>query len=531
MVAQLILSVWREVGRHLDLPELMERLFPRLSQELPLSALLVRHVDLAAGCVETLASGLPFGSTETPRARADVAPDRLESLLGWCRAATPAHGRGAADEAGISLLLPDHLPPGEVALVPLPPDDRDERSPAGALVAVVPERARLTVAHRQLLASLGEPFTAALANDCRIRELRVLREAVEAENRALLTRLGRPRVGDVVVGAEAGLKAVLDRVELVARSDAPVLILGETGTGKEVIARAIHSRSSRSSGPLIRVNCGAIPPELVDSELFGHERGSFTGATATRKGWFERADGGTLFLDEIGELPLAAQVRLLRILQDGTFERVGGQNQLTVHVRLVAATHRDLLAMVGEGRFREDLWYRICVFPVHLPPLRERPQDIPELATHFALRAARRLGLAAALPTPRDLALLVAYSWPGNVRELMSVIERAAILGEGRQLELGKALGSPTAAVPPSPIQVSDLGPPTIVAPSGLGAPPVADQTLDGAMVRHIEAALTASLGRIEGPFGAARRLRINPHTLRARMRKLGIDWKGYRQA
>jgi transcriptional regulator with GAF, ATPase, and Fis domain len=530
VVAQLILSVWREVGRHLDLPELMERLFPRLSQELPLSALLVRHVDLAAGCVETLASGIPVGAIDTPRARADLASDHLQSVLRWCRAATATYGRAAADAAGVSLLAPDNLPPGEVVLLPLPPDDRDEHSPAGALVGLIPERARLTASHRQLLESLAEPFTAALANDCRIRELRVLREAVEAENRALLTRLGRPRVGDVVVGAEAGLKAVLERVELVARSDAPVLILGETGTGKEVIARAIHSRSARSSGPLIRVNCGAIPPELVDSELFGHERGSFTGATATRKGWFERADGGTLFLDEIGELPLAAQVRLLRILQDGTFERVGGQNQLTAHVRLVAATHRDLLAMVGEGRFREDLWYRICVFPIHLPPLRERTHDIPELATHFALRAARRLGLAAALPTPSDLALLTAYPWPGNVRELMSVIERAAILGEGRQLELAKALGGPTAAVPPSARQAPEIEALSAVAPGRPQIAAPADQTLEGAMVRHIEAALTASLGRIEGPFGAARRLQINPHTLRARMRRLGIDWKRYRQ-
>ena len=287
----------------------------------------------------------------------------------------------------------------------------------------------------------------------------------------------------------------------------------------------------RSAGPLIRVNCGAIPAELVDSELFGHERGSFTGATATRKGWFERADGGTLFLDEIGELPLAAQVRLLRILQDGTFERVGGQSLLTVHVRLVAATHRDLLAMVGEGRFREDLWYRICVFPIHLPPLRERPEDIPELATHFALKAARRLGLPTVLPTPRDLALLSAYSWPGNVRELTSVIERAAILGEGTQLEVAKALGGPGAVPPPVPLPtVAGAASALVPETRRLSSPEVpAEHTLDAAMVRHIEAALTASLGRIEGPFGAARRLAINPHTLRARMRRLGIDWRRYR--
>ncbi len=169
----------------------------------------------------------------------------------------------------------------------------------------------------------------------------------------------------------------MERANLVSRADIPVLILGETGSGKEVVARAIHKQSGRSSGPFLRVNCGAIPPELVDSELFGHEAGSFTGATGLRKGWFERADKGTLFLDECGELPLAAQVRLLRILQDGTFERVGGEKQLQVDVRVVAATHRNLQAMVGEGTFREDLWYRLAVFPIKLPPLRDRPEDIP----------------------------------------------------------------------------------------------------------------------------------------------------------
>ena len=188
----------------------------------------------------------------------------------------------------------------------------------------------------------------------------------------------------------------MERVDLVAQSDVPVLILGETGSGKEVVARAIHKGSRRQPGPFLRVNCGAIPPELIDSELFGHERGSFTGAVATRKGWFERADGGTLFLDEVGELPPAAQVRLLRILQDGSFERVGGQRPLHVDVRIVAATHRDLHAMVADGRFREDLWYRIAVFLVRIPPLRERIEDIPALAAAFRPASRSAAGYAAA---------------------------------------------------------------------------------------------------------------------------------------
>jgi hydrogenase-4 transcriptional activator len=311
---------------------------------------------------------------------------------------------------------------------------------------------------------------------------------------------------------------VLHGVEQVARSNAPVLILGETGSGKEVIARAIHARSARSTGPFLRVNCGAIPPELADSELFGHERGSFTGAAGQRKGWFERADGGTLFLDEIGELTPAVQVRLLRVLQDGSFERVGGQQSLRVDVRLVAATHRDLHAMVGDGRFRADLWYRINVFPLRLPALRERPEDIPSMATHFALRAAERLGLTPRLPAPADMDRLIRYDWPGNVRELAAVIERAAILGEGRRLEIERALGVGVSARPAAPSTILD---------DANGPEPIA--TLDAAMKAHIERTLALTFGRLEGPFGAARRLAIHPDTLRARMRKLGIDWRRYR--
>jgi len=349
-----------------------------------------------------------------------------------------------------------------------------------------------------------------------------LREAAEAEKQSLLTRLGREKLGDPIVGAGSGLRAVMERVELVARSDVPVLIFGETGAGKELVARAIHTRSRRAAGPFIRVNCGAIPPELIDSQLFGHERGAFTGAVETRKGWFERAHAGTLLLDEIGELPSAAQVRLLRIAQDGWLERVGAHQPINVDVRIVAATHRDLAAMVAEGRFREDLWYRIAVFPIVLPPLRERREDIPELARHFAQRAARRFGLYPAMPVAQDLELLAAYAWPGNVRELATVIDRAAILGDGKRLEVAKALGVYT--IPP-------VAPPEGDRPKSAAIPPPEIVPLEHVVRRHIEAALAATRGRIEGPFGAAVLLAVNPHTLRARMRKLRIDWKRFRTA
>jgi hydrogenase-4 transcriptional activator len=315
-------------------------------------------------------------------------------------------------------------------------------------------------------------------------------------------------VDQAVVGADAGLREVMREVEQVAPTDAPVLLLGETGSGKEVVARSIHRRSTRADGPILRVNCGAIAPELIDSELFGHERGSFTGAAAQRRGWFERADGGTLFLDEIGELPAAAQVRLLRVLQDGTFERVGGQEELHTNVRVIAATHRDLGELVRVGKFREDLWYRIHVFAIRLPALRERRGDIPALAAYFAGLAGRRLGSEQLTASESDVALLQAYDWPGNVRELAAVIDRAAILGGGIRLELRRALG------------IGAIAPPDQAA---------SFQTLDEAMRDHIERALLRSRGKIEGAAGAAKLLGLHANTLRSRMEKLGVQWERFR--
>ncbi len=320
-----------------------------------------------------------------------------------------------------------------------------------------------------------------------------------------------------MIGADTGLAAVMARARMVSRSNAPVLVFGETGTGKEIVARAIHEHSSFRSGPFHRVNCGAIPSELIDSELFGHEPGAFTGAVARRKGWFEQADGGTLFLDEVGELAPAAQVRLLRVVQDGEVVRVGGERPIRVRVRIVAATHRDLPAMVESQAFREDLYYRLAVFPIVIPPLRDRPNDIRAFAEYFAERAAGRFGLRPVAVSLQDVEMLAAYRWPGNVREMAAVMDRAVLVGQGRTLEVSAALGQTPRTAAPSPASDAEARRSGAIEP------------LDVVMRRHIEAALEAAHGRVEGPLGAARLLRINPHTLRARMRKLKIDWRRFR--
>ncbi len=539
---QVLLGVWQEACRHIEIGESTANIAAMLIRHWPIERILVRRIDGQRSALETVGIG-PAAERLPTDARSECSPAELESLLKWCREGQVVRGRGAKSPGG-DLPLDKILPGGyrgDALLGPL----GDPTGHCGVLIFIAPEDRAFQPKHVELAQLLLEPFSVALDNDLRLREIAALREAAEADNRSLLHKLGRKSLGETIVGAEAGLNAVMQRVELVARSDAPVLIFGETGTGKELVARAIHNRSARSQGPFDRVNCGAIPPELIDTQLFGHERGAFTGAVGGRRGWFERADGGTLFLDEIGELPPAAQVRMLRILQDGWMERVGAEKPINVNVRIVAATHRDLARMVAEGSFREDLWYRIAVFPIVLPPLRERREDIAKLAVHFAGRAATRFGLAPASPTPEDLALLADYAWPGNVRELAAVIDRAAILGDGKRLEVATALGVGAAsnwnggstAAPMAGWGGSSTATPT----DSLGAPadsPTAPaehspappiEPLETSIRRHIEAALSAAGGQIEGRRGAAAMLRINPHTLRARMRKLGIQWSRFR--
>lgn len=517
---QLLVDVWRTASRSAPLADTLPRLAALLSRVVPADYIAVRHLDAPGRRLETVAASAIRPCTLPAFTRDALNDADFQAFTEWCRSGGATLASNASVPSLVRLVAPTGPKAGADLLVaPLRAGD----VALGAFVIVARAGGGISSAHVALADELVAPLAAALENDLRLKEFSRLREALEADKRALLQRLERQDLADTIVGRESGLQHVMDRVEQVAPTDAPVLLLGETGTGKEVVARAIHAKSRRAGAPIVRVNCGAIPAGLIDSELFGHEKGSFTGAVAMRKGWFERADGGTLFLDEIAELPLDAQVRLLRIVQDGTFERVGGQRSQSVDVRVVAATHRNLREMVARGTFREDLWYRIGVFPIEIPPLRARREDIPALAAHFALRAGMRMGGAPLSLGPDDVDLLVGYPWPGNVRELAAVIERAAILGDGRYLRLAAALGGGGAA----PVRQTGV--------SGAGAPPRVDierasvVTLNEAITAHIERALSATAGRIEGPRGAAALLRINPHTLRARMRKLRIDWTRFR--
>jgi PAS domain S-box-containing protein len=317
-----------------------------------------------------------------------------------------------------------------------------------------------------------------------------------------------------MLGQSAAMKELFTALKRVAATDATVLVLGETGTGKELIARSLHEASARKEKPLVRVNCAAIPGTLMESEFFGHERGAFTGATAKREGRFALADGGTIFLDEVGELPLDLQAKLLRVLQEGEFEPLGSTRTRKVNVRVVAATNRDLGDMVRDGKFREDLFYRLNVFPLRVPPLRERGADIALLAGAFVERFARRMGRRIEPLHPDDVARLREYSWPGNARELQNVIERAIILSPGSRLELHRAMPAGSVA-PPPPAAEADS--PRILSAAEM-------ESLERA---NIQRALDACGGKISGEGGAAQRLGLAPSTLSSRMKALGIQRKG----
>ena len=367
----------------------------------------------------------------------------------------------------------------------------------------------------------GRPLYTVIFRD--VDERRAVASALaelERQNEYLKEEIRSLHPFDEIVGRSPALREVLRRVELVAGTDASVLITGETGTGKELVARAIHSHGARRARPLVKVNCAALPTGLVESELFGHEKGAFTGATERRLGRFELADGGTIFLDEVGEVPADVQVKLLRVLQERELERVGGSRTIGVDVRVIAATNRDLSRAVADGSFRQDLYYRLNVFPVHVPSLRERNEDVPLLVHFFVSRFAAKIGRRIERVAEDTLERLAAYAWPGNVRELENVVERAVILSPGPALEVPPEM-LPAAA--PAPIVPSAAAAAAGAASAPDPAPGEEQDGLEGVERRHIVATLRRTGWRIDGPRGAAAILKLHPSTLRSRMQRLGI--------
>ncbi len=360
----------------------------------------------------------------------------------------------------------------------------------------------------QWIGALADAAAVAVANARAYEEAETLRGQLESERDYLREEVLESGSFGEILGQSPALERTMRQVELVASTDANVLILGESGSGKELIARAIHNRSPRARKPLVKVNCGSVPRELFESEFFGHVRGAFTGAVKDRTGRFQLADGGTLFLDEVGEIPLELQAKLLRVLQEGEFERVGEDRTRRVNVRIIAATNRDLRREVAEGRFRLDLYYRLGVFPLEVPPLRERREDIPELAAWFVRQACARFHLPEPRLPRRELDRAVQYDWPGNVRELQNVVERAVILARSGTLEFELPTGT---QLPPAPQAAS---PATAV---------IREDEWRERQRDNIRAALRLANNRVSGRGGAAELLGLNPATLSSRMKVLGF--------
>ena len=492
----------------LEIEKAMQSCMEYLAGFIPVTKMEITFFDRSLGTLKTFAS-VPSAQPHETFSPVPMPPDAVELIEEEYRAQSPKIKIANHPEDDPILRCRLKLAKGaDLSILVMILDIDGE--PLGALNLLYPARETYTPQHAELIALLREPFNIALSNAIRYREIKGLKELLDYENQELKGELGLASV-DEIIGADSGLKTVMEMVRQVAPLDSPVMLLGETGVGKEVVANAIHYSSPRNKGPFIKVNCGAIPDGLLDSELFGHQKGAFTGALRQKRGRFERAHNGTIFLDEIGELPPNAQIRLLRVIQQKEIERLGGTEPVAVDVRIICATHRNLEQMISQGRFREDLWFRLHVFPIMIPPLRQRRDDIPTLLHYFLRKKSKELKLHR-IPSifPDTLSRLLEYGWPGNVRELENLVERGLILSRGGGQNSQLNFGDFDRGVHASP-RAEDEGPRGAVMP------------LDQAMTMHIEKALRICKGKIYGPDGAAALLDINPNTLRSRMRKFGI--------
>ncbi|MGI9455458.1 MAG: sigma-54 interaction domain-containing protein, partial [Aeoliella sp.] len=361
------------------------------------------------------------------------------------------------------------------------------------------------------LRAFADSAAVAIANAHAFEEIESLKSQLELENEYLRDEIRVAHATGGIVGQSPGLQKVLKQVELVAPTDSTVLVLGESGVGKELVARAIHEESPRSDRPMIKVNCASIPRDLFESEFFGHVKGSFTGASRDRIGRFELADGGTLFLDEVGEIPLDMQSKLLRVLQEGTFERIGEEQTRTADVRIVAATNRDLLKEVQQKRFRQDLYYRLSVFPLGVPSLHDRKDDIPQLAVHFLDQSCRKMGIETPKLRQRHIIELQQYSWPGNIRELQNIVERAVISSRSGPLQFHLPTHDVASSEPPEQEAIAMAG------------EMMTDDEMRSLERQNLLAVLQHADWKVSGAGGAADFLGINPATLSSRMRAMGI--------
>jgi formate hydrogenlyase transcriptional activator len=501
-----LLAVSEAIVSHRDLPTLFHELAGRLHQ-------VVRFDYLALVLHEAASHTMRLHVLETdepvpPGTVIILPPEEDPAGLVW-QTQQPLITSCVAELRRWPRLLERVQPHGVQSYCWLPLTTARQR--LGALVFTSKQPSAYDTADVDFLLQVANQAAVAVENalafqeiEAAFREIKALKDQLAQEKAYLEEEARTEHHFGEIVGESAALRRVLKQVETVAPTDSTVLIRGETGTGKELVARALHELSPRKDRTFVKLNCAAIPTGLLESELFGHEKGAFTGAISQKVGRFELAHKGTLFLDEVGDIPPELQPKLLRVLQEQEFERLGSTRTVKVDVRLAAATHRDLARMVADGRFREDLYYRLNVFPVVLPPLRERPDDIPRLVRHFTQRFARRMGRRIEAIPSAVLEALVRYPWPGNVRELQNVIERAVILSPGPSLQ----------------VPLSDLQPAAAPAP----APAAAAVTLADAEREHILGALRETGWVVGGPKGAAARLGMKRSTLYKKMKKLGIS-------
>src|SRR5512135_2211764 len=502
-----LLAVSEAIASHRDLPALFHELAGRLHH--------VVHFDYLALVLHEAATNTMrlhvLGASEPTPIPAIVLPVEDDPAGMVWQIQQPLIISNVAEESRWPQFLERVQPHGVQSLCMLPLTTARQR--LGTLVFASRRPAAYEAADAGFLQLVANQVAVAVENalafqeiEAALREIQALKDKLAKENAYLEEEVRTEHNFGEIVGESAALRRVLKEVETVAPTGSTVLIRGETGTGKELIARALHELSPRRDRTFVKLNCAAIPTGLLESELFGHEKGAFTGAISQKAGRFELAHQGTLFLDEVGDIPPELQPKLLRVLQEQEFERLGGTKTIQVDVRLVAATHRDLARMVAECRFREDLYYRLNVFPLVLPPLRERPDDIPRLVRHFTQRFARRMGRRIETIPSAVMDALVRYPWPGNIRELQNVVERAVILSPGPSLQ-----------VPPGDLQPAP-------APAQARTPAAAPSTLADAERDHILGVLRETGWVLSGPDGAAARLGMKRTTLQSKMKKLGIS-------